>query len=330
MEISTIMDFWMSLVRSPQTTLEKEKGKGGLGDAFKTVLAMSLTISVLVALFIFALGSVSAKSDFGFAGAGIVSGLVFAVYFVGALLGFFIMSAIYFVIAKLLGGNGSFGEQTYLLSLVFTLGPLLAVISMVLVFIPCLGNILLLVISLYMIYLNAVAIQVAHGFSLLKAIVTVIVIPALIMLVIVVVLAMLLYVGLFNLSQSMSNMEMCTMPVGITCAKASLSSYTDKLDVTLVNGLQKTIVVTGIDCTAGLGGATPCNPESCPGFSGGGVTVDADESADFMTTCQKTDGTEDFGPGEVYAGKLNVEYYFKEEGSGAKRRMTGNIISKAS
>ncbi len=38
----------------------------------------------------------------------------------------------------------------------------------------------------------------------------------------------------------------------------------------------------------------------------------------------------DFASGDVFSGKINIEYYFQGEGLSMKRRLIGNIYIKAS
>ncbi|MFH0818128.1 MAG: hypothetical protein V1909_05875 [Candidatus Micrarchaeota archaeon] len=115
--------------------------------------------------------------------------------------------------------------------------------------------------------------------------------------------------------------ELCTMPAGMTCSKSYLSSQTDTINVTLVNGLQKTIVITNISCSKNPSQFEPTKE----------TTVSLGSAASFTTTCN--DDTGDllkFEPGDLYSGKINVEYYFQDEGPGAKRKISGNVYARVS
>jgi hypothetical protein len=103
-----------------------------------------------------------------FTGASIGLGIVFA--FIGSLifapLGFLIGSAIYFLIAKVLGGEGSFERHTFALS-TFT-APLL-IVNGALGIIPVLGACLSFVVYIYQIVLTYFAMKVAHNLTSGKA-----------------------------------------------------------------------------------------------------------------------------------------------------------------
>ncbi|MFH0818177.1 MAG: hypothetical protein V1909_06125, partial [Candidatus Micrarchaeota archaeon] len=102
-------------------------------------------------------------------------------------------------------------------------------------------------------------------------------------LVIVIVLAALLYLGIFNVKPP----EVCTMPAGMTCSKFYLKNGTTTsaecagpgdscANVTLVNGLQKTIVITAISISKKADQFDACTVASlrCPGWvAGSGITV---------------------------------------------------------
>jgi hypothetical protein len=120
------------------------------------------------------------------------------------------------------------------------------------------------------------------------------------------------------------------MPAGIGCSMFYLSSETDKLNISLVSGLQKKIVVTGISCTKNQDQFEQCDAARCSGFSGDGVVVPGGISVYFVATCNDENGNPmKFEPGDDFSGKINIEYYFLDEGSGAKRRDSGNIYAKA-
>lgn len=81
---------------------------------------------------------------------------------IGAILGFFIGAGIYWIIAKLFGGEGSYEDQTYLMS-TYT-APLL-IINGVLGLIPLVGPLIALFVSLYQIVLTYFAIKVSHNMT---------------------------------------------------------------------------------------------------------------------------------------------------------------------
>jgi hypothetical protein len=107
-------------------------------------------------------------------GAGILCAPVFAVL---AAIFFAIYSLILLVIARALGGEGELDSQSYLLAA--AQAPM-TIISAILGFLPWLG----LLANLYTLWLNALALQAAHGYSLGRALLTVL-IPVIVVLVLV-------------------------------------------------------------------------------------------------------------------------------------------------
>lgn len=95
---------------------------------------------------------------------------------IGAVIGFFIGAAIYWVFAKLLGGDGSYEEQTYLMS-TYT-APLL-IINGVLSLIPFIGPFIAIFVSIYQLVLSYFAIKVSHRLTSGRA-VMVVLLPVLI------------------------------------------------------------------------------------------------------------------------------------------------------
>lgn len=95
---------------------------------------------------------------------------------IGAVVGFFIGAAIYWIFAKLLGGDGSYEEQTYLMS-TYT-APLL-IINGVLSLIPFIGPFIAIFVSIYQLVLSYFAIKVSHRLTSGRA-VMVVLLPVLI------------------------------------------------------------------------------------------------------------------------------------------------------
>ena len=74
-------------------------------------------------------------------------------------IGFLIGSGIYFLIAKLFGGTGSFEEQTYLLA---TFQAPIGIVSSVISIIPILGGCVSFLLFIYQLVLTYFAIRVVH------------------------------------------------------------------------------------------------------------------------------------------------------------------------
>jgi hypothetical protein len=111
------------------------------------------------------------------AGGGVAAiGVAFCYALIFAPVGFLIGSAIYFIIAKLFKGTGSFEEQTYLMA---TFIAPLTIISGVASIVPILGGCVSSIIGIYQLVLSYYAIKVAHQLTSGKAI-GVVLIPVLI------------------------------------------------------------------------------------------------------------------------------------------------------
>jgi hypothetical protein len=77
----------------------------------------------------------------------------------GSIIGFFVGAGFYWLIAKLFGGDGSYEEQTYLMSL-YT-APLM-IINAVLFLIPFVGGLAAILLGFYQLVLSYVAIKTSH------------------------------------------------------------------------------------------------------------------------------------------------------------------------
>lgn len=87
----------------------------------------------------------------------------------GVVYGFYSFEIVLFIVARLLGGKGSFGTQAYMQSLFYA--PL-AVVQQVVVVIPIVGRFLFALIALYSLYLTTTSLKAAHGYSAPRATLT--------------------------------------------------------------------------------------------------------------------------------------------------------------
>jgi hypothetical protein len=108
-----------------------------------------------------------------------------------AVIGFAIGSAILLAIAKLLGGEGTFDQQSYLLA---AASAPMSIVSGILAPLPLVGPVLSLLASLYYLWLSVLALQAAHRYTPGRAVVTVFA-PALLIFVPICVIAILLLIG---------------------------------------------------------------------------------------------------------------------------------------
>lgn len=170
---------WLSFLNPSDTDriLKQYKGKGTLKEALINIVLSSLVpagamliIFVLIGLFLGAVfGGLASLGDAGglMAGAGfgvgtIIIGIIYAVIVVIMTpIVWFIVHGIYWVLAKLLGGTGSYIEQFYFGS--FVVGA--TNILMPLYFIPCVGMLASMVVSLYTYFLIYKIVKSVHGLS---------------------------------------------------------------------------------------------------------------------------------------------------------------------
>jgi hypothetical protein len=97
--------------------------------------------------------------------------------FIGTIAGFYISNGLAYLGARVLGGSGDFGTQTYLQSLfAVPLGIAAAAVNLV----PCVGIIAALALAVYGFILNVRAIKVVHDLTTGKAVAAVLV-PALLL-----------------------------------------------------------------------------------------------------------------------------------------------------
>lgn len=183
-EITSITDFWMGLFTKPEETLRREAKAGGLGDAIRRIAIVGFVLGLLWVLLALILAMAAPAAIL------IALILLFAIP-LGLILVFLIGSGIYFVLAKILGGEGDFGTQSNLISQIFVFQFVVSIPLAFLNIIPCVGAIINLGFSLYVMYLNALSLSIAHKFSLLRAFVVVL-IPVVIMVAIFIALWMLI------------------------------------------------------------------------------------------------------------------------------------------
>ena len=105
--------------------------------------------------------------------------------FAGAFIGFFLMTGLIYLVAKALGGAGSFLEQTYLLALIYVPLQLIASVAGL---IPGLGGLIAVAATVYMVVLLVMAIASLHQLTISTAIVVVI-LPVIVTVLLVVLLA---------------------------------------------------------------------------------------------------------------------------------------------
>ena len=169
---------WIDAFVKPAATFKAQKSKASLKAGLMNYGIAGLISGIITAVII--LAGLSALVSTGFTlpsmeGVG-VTGAVGAVIggIIAALIGSLIITAILWVVARILGGKGTYTQQYYLVSLYAVPVAILSIIPLV--------NILVI---LYGLYLLTVALREAHGYGTGKAVIT-----WLILLVIVVIIAL--------------------------------------------------------------------------------------------------------------------------------------------
>ncbi len=170
---------WVTAYFHPYQAYGKEKKNSELGKAVSTFALIGLveavaTIIMMALVLAFALPIVGIPFT-------IVGAIIMLIaYPITSVIGGFVVSCLYFVLAKVLGGKGSFMEQTYCMALVSGGVVLMMAPFNILQAIPIIGGIFGLaglVVALYGIISQYRMIRAVHSLSQLRAIV-VLVVPA--------------------------------------------------------------------------------------------------------------------------------------------------------
>jgi len=174
---------WLSAYFHPYQAYGKEKKNSELGSATSTFALIGL-VEAVVAIIVMALVLAFTLSFVGvpLTIAGAVVMLI--AYPIGTVIFGFIGSALYYIVAKLLGGKGSFMEQTYCMALVSGGVALMMVPFNVLQIAPLVGwmfGLLGIAVALYGIISQYRMIRAVHSLSQIRAIVVLLVPAILIM-----------------------------------------------------------------------------------------------------------------------------------------------------
>jgi hypothetical protein len=171
--IKQIVPFWLELIRSPGVSLKGQVGKGDRDTAGRMAIYTSLVLPLILSLML--LAASLASGDFGnLFGTLLMIAFILIAFTGGLAAGFLLINWItYQLSTKILGGKGDYGTQSYLLSLVFSLTPLLFILPILsaLLFnsIAVVAILIALLVNLLYVYLWVVALRVSHGFGTLKA-----------------------------------------------------------------------------------------------------------------------------------------------------------------
>ena len=177
MDFGRIPSLWINALIKPKETFKNEKKNAKLVDGIIHILLagfiIGLIISILSILFAFLLpfgGFPFSGFEGYYVGSVIVSLLFYLIFYpIVVVIGTLILAGIFFIIARIQGGEGSFDTQYYLGAIFYA--PIM-IISSIISLIPCIGAIISLAIFIYALYLLTLSIKEAHGLDTLKAVIT--------------------------------------------------------------------------------------------------------------------------------------------------------------
>jgi len=87
-----------------------------------------------------------------------------------------------------------------------------------------------------------------------------------------------------------------------------------------------------LPCTGGVGGDYSATANNCTAYDStvGGSVVPLGATMSLKLKCTDENGNVlSITSGDAFSGKINIRYYFKDEGASSIRRLSGNIFVKA-
>lgn len=181
-----MINTWINAFLKPKETFAAEKSNATLGKGLVNYLIGGL-ITGLISFIVLTLGGAALAGAAGAAVGGVVGVIAIFTTAIMTIVVSLIFVGIIFIVAKILGANGSYTQLYYLISLVAVPLAILTILS----FVPVAGWILNLLVGLYSLYLWVVALQESQGLSTGRA-VAAILIPIIVIGIIVAILAVLL------------------------------------------------------------------------------------------------------------------------------------------
>jgi len=163
MDVINRVGFWFDNLKPEvlEQTMEKQKAEASLKEAFINLALASLPISLLIFIFMAVFGQLN----------GVVLGLIISIAIIIFLpLIEFVSQGIYWIIAKLLGGSGTYAQQTYFRSISASVILLISILLIIPLLIPCIGIIVRLIIALFLSYYQYLVIKSVHGLSTSRSI----------------------------------------------------------------------------------------------------------------------------------------------------------------
>jgi len=173
-----IPSLWVKVFQMTEQFFAQEAPRASGSNTLISILILAVISAVLSAISSLIGGGISTAflppeaREFAAVGAGqsAVSSLCGGI--IGALVGFYLGNGLVYLGARVLGGTGGYGTQTYLVSL-FAVP--LGIVSGLAGLVPCVGLIVALAVSVYGIVLNVRAVKVTHDLTTGKAVAAILV-----------------------------------------------------------------------------------------------------------------------------------------------------------
>ncbi len=158
-------EIWKAALLKPANTFKTQSRKANLKEGAMHVGLAGLIVGVIVGLAMLLLGTTIETAGFG-AALGI-TGFIASVILtpIISIIGWLIGSGIYYIVAMILGGKGSYSTQSYLIAIY---SAPISIITSIVGLIPIIG-LLNFVIFLYSLYLLTLALKETHRFTTIKA-----------------------------------------------------------------------------------------------------------------------------------------------------------------
>ena len=165
-DLNKYIDLWKRVLQQPRSTFKSEMKRASWEEFGRNMVIAGLISGLITGIFV---GAGISRSQYGaFTGiTAFVASLVLSPII--SVLATLISSAIFYVIALLLGGKGNFLHQSYLFAI---FSAPLGIITSVLFLIPIVGMVAAVVLAIYSLYLSTLSLKLVHRFSTGKAVMT--------------------------------------------------------------------------------------------------------------------------------------------------------------
>lgn len=170
--LKKMYEIWKSVLTNPKKTFKAQAKKADYVEAVKHVGVAGIIQGILTGIFItLGLSAVGGLLGYGALGTSLgglsIIGLAIFVPIMAAIT-LFIGSGIFYIIARILGGKGSYQTQTYLIAIYMAPLGIIGVLAMI----PFVGILVSLGVTIYMLYLLTLALKETHKFTTGRAVLT--------------------------------------------------------------------------------------------------------------------------------------------------------------